>query len=198
MNILPKLQYAQYLDHLLGLNEDDRYLRFCSVYSDDAIKSYVEKISSSDVIIVEYSADLKIIGAVQMIFYKNPQNEQIAEIGISVLSEYRGHGIAKKLLERAILYGKNHGIDKMETLCLLTNRRMQHLAKNSGLTVRETDEGKQAVIELDSPDSFSLAHEVFSDYIGICEIKTKEMNYFANNIFEKVMYPLKFFTSLNK
>lgn len=190
MIILPKSKYKDYLDHLLSLDNDDRYFRFCSVFSDEAIKNYVEKISIDDVIIVKYDNDLKIIGAVQLSFYSNTKNERIADFGISVKKSNRGKGLAKKLLERAILYAKNHGIDKLYTLCLVTNRRMQFLAKNSGLTVKEGDEGKLALLELDSPDSFSIADEIFSEYIGLCELRNKEFSNFATNMFEKIMYPL--------
>lgn len=198
MNILPASKYGDYLEHLLALDEDDRYFRFCSVLSDEAITNYVDKISSTDVIIAQYDEELKIVGAVQLIFYKNAKNERIADFGISVLKESRGNGLARKLLERAILYAKNHGVEKMCTLCLVTNRRMQHLAKNSGLTVQESDEGKQALLELDSPNSFSLAEEIFSEYIGICELKNKELSSFTANMFEKLMYPLRFFSNLEQ
>lgn len=196
MNILPASKYGDYLEHLLALDEDDRYCRFSSIYSDEAIKNYVEKISSTDVIIAQYNEELKIVGAVHLIFYKNSKNECIADFGISVHKESRGNGLARKLLERAILYAKNHGVEKMCTICLVSNRRMQYLAKNSGLTVQESEEGKQALLELDTPNSFSLAEEVFSEYLGICELKNKVLSSFTANMFEKLMYPLQFFRNL--
>lgn len=200
MKQLPRSDYGKYAEHLIRLDQDDRYCRFCSPLSDFAIKAYVERISPDDAIFVEYDEELRAIAAVQIsVSYLPGETEDdetvVAEIGISVNKEARGRGLAKKLLERAVLYARNQGIERLETICLLSNRRMQDLVREIGMEVESHPDGRKAALDVPPPDFASLSNEAFANYVGIWDVSVKETRSHIANVFERISLPLSIWRS---
>lgn len=94
---------AAILEHLLALNRDDRYGRFASALSDDAIAGYVARIALDD--------DLAFgLGCPLSAFIHLAVHGRIGELGASVLPACRRQGQARRLFAAALAQAGHLGI----------------------------------------------------------------------------------------
>lgn len=93
---LNRNNFEKIKEHYLSLDKDSRYLRFFTHKNDYAIISWLSKRDDSDLYYV-FEDNNKIVGLLHLVKIDNQY-----EVGISVLSNYRGMGIAKKLINEAI------------------------------------------------------------------------------------------------
>lgn len=94
---LNKNNFEKIKEHYLSLDKESRYLRFFTHKNDYAINSWLSKRDNSDLFYV-FADNNKIVGLLHLVKIENDY-----EVGISVLSDYRGMGIAKKLINEAII-----------------------------------------------------------------------------------------------
>lgn len=165
---LARLEIERYADHLKKLDSEDRILRFCNATKDEAIDAIVGKIrermaTGSDEIFVHCARDRSVIAAAHVSVGIDRQDRKFAEVGISVLPEGRGKGIAKFLMERVILHAANRGCERLQTMCLINNQSMDRLARSVGMTVKGSfgDEAKHAELPLEAPTFQSVGLETF-------------------------------------
>src|SRR5262249_13168244 len=98
-----------------------------------------------------------------------------AELGVSVLPEYRDRGFGAALLERAILRSRNWHRPKLFMHCLRENATMMHLARKAGMHVA-TDAGEaDAWLELPQPDASSYFGEVFAQRVALFDFALKAL-----------------------
>lgn len=133
------------LDHFSALSPDDRYNRFFNTMGPGAIRDWILSVtenSYSHYFFVEEGDDGRFIG-VSVLGIIPGMN--IAGIGISVLPEHRGKGVAKKLLSETIRVAKNLRVSDLEFECLLGNLESKKLFTHFGFS-SHYDQEQQCVV----------------------------------------------------
>jgi ribosomal protein S18 acetylase RimI-like enzyme len=72
------------------------------------------------------------------------------ELAVSVDGDYQGQGIADKLMDQMIVWGKTRGIHTVFMHCITKNTKIQHLARKHGLQTVERD-GSEITSKVDLP-----------------------------------------------
>jgi GNAT superfamily N-acetyltransferase len=160
---MPEDERPRLLAHLLALGPEDRHLRFGHALSDDGIENYVAGIDLlRDVVFVVTDTDLTIIGAAHL-----ARKETDAELGVSVLPEYRGRGIGAALLARAAARVRNWGVRVLFMNCLVENATMMNLARKQGMKIVVSGADAEAFVKLPRADLASLATEAVAEHVGL-------------------------------
>ena len=197
---LARMDIETYADHLKKLNHEDRILRFCQAVKDEAIDNVVGKIRErmargEDEVFAHFSPSGELLGAAHVSVGEDENDEsRIAEVGISVLPEGRGQGVAKALMERAILHAGNRRCARLVTMCLVTNEGMDKLAKSVGMEVRhDFAEGvRHGQIPLPEPTWHSVSLEAFLNQASVWdEAVDRTTQYgkdFAHAMFDRLAF----------
>jgi len=145
-------------EHLLSLNERDRYLRFGYPASDEQIQKYAMALDfGRDEVLGIFNRRLKLVAMAHLAYDPAPQRPgkpAMAEFGVSVLTSTRGRGFGARLFERAALHARNRGIDTLFIHALSENTPMLRIARNAGATVERDGSESEAWLRL-PPDSVS-------------------------------------------
>lgn len=206
---IARMDLEKYAEHLKKLDHEDRILRFCNAVKDEIIDHLVGRIyqnmsKGDDIVFGHFSPQGELVGAVAVSFMSDiDDGAKIAEVGISVLPEGRGQGIAKTLMERAILHAQNRGCVRLQTMCLVTNRTMDHLAKSVGMQVSGEfgERERYAHLPLDKPTFQSVGLETFLNQAAVWdEAVDRSAEYgknLANAFFDRMSFaiPLDFGSS---
>ncbi|MGS0756454.1 N-acetyltransferase family protein [Roseateles sp. GG27B] len=182
--------------HLLGLDERDRYLRFGYPASNEQISRYATSIDfDRDEVLGVFNRRLDLVAMAHLAYAPVPQwsdKPAMAEFGVSVLSQVRGRGFGARLFERAALHARNRGIETLFIHALSENGAMLKIARNAGATVEREGSESEAWLRL-APDTvsshvgealerhmaevdfqFKRHARVFDDFIdGVAEVKSK-------------------------
>ena len=158
-------ELSRYPDHLLRLDQDDRYARFTGGVSSSVIARHGAGIDWTRTILVGAFARGTLRAAVELctdrLFWPDE-----AELAISVERELQGRRVGSALMRRALTIARNRGIRRVHMLCLAGNLRMRALARSFGGRL-ELDGGELSVtFALDPPNQFSLALEALEDGTG--------------------------------
>ena len=100
---------AAILAHLLALNPDDRYGRFASALSDQAIASHVVRIALNRDLAFGIGENSGRLSA----FIHLAVHDEIGELGASVLPECRRQGQARRLFAAALAHAGHLGIARV-------------------------------------------------------------------------------------
>lgn len=140
--------------HLLRLNINDRYLRFCSALSDDAINGYTSRLNLAgpDVVFVVTDADPSVVVGMLHIA---PDGSDSAEFALSVDSTHRKRGIGDVLFERGLLHCESVGIRHIYMNCLSTNEAIKRMAAKRGMKI--TTDRSESMATLDVSDVKAIA-----------------------------------------
>lgn len=163
------------LDHLMRLDLNDRYMRFFAAVSDSVLERYVNQVINLS---TEKSFGIFADDRKTLIAFAHVSGEERvgkgkrAELGISVDKEYRGHGLAQRLIDRITVYCKANDIHTLYMSCLRENGTMQHLAKKAGLRV--VLDHAEALAELKLSEYpmekiVSVSHEIAYEQIAIVD-----------------------------
>jgi RimJ/RimL family protein N-acetyltransferase len=135
--------------HFLELPARDRYLRFATSVTPEIIARYVDGIDfERDAVFAVRPAPVgdegraELAGVVHTAF-----PDDVAELGISVLPKYRGHGLASALAERAIAYARSRGMRALAMQLLPENAPMLRIARKLGMTI--VDRGAELFARLE-------------------------------------------------
>lgn len=148
--------------HLLGLNEQDRYMRFGYAASDAHIGRYVDQIDfDHDEVFGIFNRRLE-LAAMAHLAYLAPAGkpasntgasvEKSAEFGVSVEPRYRGRRLGARLFEKACLHGRNRGVDTLIIHALSDNAPMLKIARAAGATLERDGPDATAVLKLPPDD----------------------------------------------
>jgi RimJ/RimL family protein N-acetyltransferase len=146
---LDEASKPEILAHLFRLSKDDRYLRFFAALSDTAIERYIAEmdLAAGAAFGVRTLQNPGLIGFAHVSKMACQQGRNCAEVGFSIDKEFRGHGLANRLMDRVVTHCQASGIDTLFMSCLRTNAKMQAVAKNFGLQLMiDADE---AIAELE-------------------------------------------------
>ncbi len=160
--------------HLLALSPEDRYLRFGYAAQEAQIRAYADKLNfERDEIYGIYNRSLVLIAMAHLAFAGEPQCENCAEFGVSVLSEARGNGYGTQLFDRAITHARNKGVDLMFIHALSENVPMLKIARNAGALVERDGGETEAYLRLPPADLESRMTEAVEDRFAELDFQLK-------------------------
>ncbi|HEX2545483.1 MAG TPA: GNAT family N-acetyltransferase [Ramlibacter sp.] len=136
--------------HLLALEEHDRYLRFGYAASDEQIKRYVDGLDfERDDIFGIFNRKLELLAMAHLAFIPpQPGGTLGAEFGVSVLAKARGRGYGTLLFQRAVRHARNEGVELMFIHALSENTAMIKIARNGGATLERAGSETEAYLRL--------------------------------------------------
>jgi RimJ/RimL family protein N-acetyltransferase len=171
------------LRHFMGLDRDDRLLRFGSVLPDAQVEAYVAKLDfTKDILFGVYNRVFKLVGVGHLAFASRDAHpdsvqytdkEKVAEFGISVSKSARGQGIGTRLFERAAIHCRNSDVDTLYMQCLSSNRTMMHIAKKAGMEIRREYGEADAHLHLPPPSPGSVLAEALEEQFAKIDYTVK-------------------------
>ena len=182
MNIITKeltrLQRGALLTHFLALGADDRRLRFGVGLSDHGIGEYVERIDfDRDAVFGVFDDEMRLAGVGHV-----ARGDGFAELGVSVLTEFRGKGMGGALLGRAHTHARNWGVPTLFMHCLAENAAMMHLARKQGMRIVAEHGEAEAYLELPPGDPASIAKALLDDRVALFDYALKSQAHAARRI----------------
>ncbi|MCE4556233.1 GNAT family N-acetyltransferase [Roseateles cellulosilyticus] len=165
------------VDHLLALDDRDRYLRFGYLASDEQIRRYALNIDfNRDEVLGIFNRRLQLV-ALAHLAYGEPlpadPSRTMAEFGVSVLPQSRGRGLGRRLFDTAALHARNRGIDTLFIHALTENRPMLHIATAAGAVVERGGSESAAWLRL-PPESFgSQVEQALERHLGEIDFQFK-------------------------
>ena len=144
------------ITHFESLDLRDRGLRSGHAVSTERLRAYVNGIDfSRDSVFGVRDDDGTLVGVTHLACWPGA-----AELGLSVLSAFRGQGLAQAMFDRAVLRARNHGIVELFMHCLAENGAMMHIARKAGMAVIVEHAESDAYLELPPADAFSYGREI--------------------------------------
>ena len=155
--------------HLLTLQGEDRRLRFGTVVNDDYIIQYVDKTcGATDSKWFAVEDDGKIVAACHAAII-----DDLAELGCSVDKEYRGHGFAQAMFDRAVTWLRARGITDVCMHCLTENAVMRHIARKNDMAVVSEMGETDANVHLEPPTPFVHVVDAYADRMAVYDMMLK-------------------------
>ena len=149
------------MDHLLALNEQDRYLRFGFVAGDAQVQRYVDGLDfERDEVFGVFNRRLQLIALAHLAYPPDENPPKAAEFGGSVAAHLRGRGYGARLFEHAMLHARNRGIDTLFIHALSENLPMLRIARRAGATVERAGGESDAYLKL-PPETLASQVEQF-------------------------------------
>ena len=182
-----------FLSHLLSLETEDRYLRFGSPLSDDAIAAYVDRIDFRvDTVFGVFDDRLKLAAAGH--FAPIPKATtgtdtvpgRAAEFGLSVAGSARGRGLGTALFLRASSHARNLGIASLFMHCLSENRAMMRIARKAGMKIQQTHGEADAYLALEPGTLATAIEEGMQRQIALFDFAVKRQMLLARRAFKTV------------
>jgi RimJ/RimL family protein N-acetyltransferase len=171
------------LRHFMGLDRDDRLLRFGSVLPDAQLEAYVAKLDfTKDILFGVYNRMFKLVGVGHLAFASRDarpdsihytDKEKVAEFGVSVSKSARGQGIGTRLFERAAIHCRNSDVDTLYMQCLSSNRTMMHIARKAGMEIRREYGEADAHLHLPPPSPGSVLAEALEEQFAKIDYTVK-------------------------
>ena len=157
--------------HFLALDREDRRLRFGSPIADEGIEAYAARIDfERDGLFAVHDDNLEMVALVHV-----AAGGDAAELGLSVLPGWRGHGYGDALLRRAVTYLRNRGVLEVFVHCLTENGAMMHLARKNGMRIVYCGGETDARLQLDAATAESFVAEWLEDQRGLA-VRTLRQN----------------------
>jgi GNAT superfamily N-acetyltransferase len=155
--------------HLLALDDEDRRLRFGIALPDQAIRDYVARIDfGRDAAFGAFDDALQLVAAAHL-----ARCDGHAELGVSVLPEWRGRGAGAALLARSHTHARNWGIRALFMHCLSENGAMMHLARKQGMRIVTERGESDAWLELPPADASSYTDQLLAERVGLFDFALK-------------------------
>jgi GNAT superfamily N-acetyltransferase len=128
----------QILDHLLQLDDHDRYLRFGNSAPLEHLKRYIASIDfKRDEVFGVFNRKLQLVAVAHLAALPvgtSPAGKGVVamEFGVSVLPSARGRGLGQILFEHAIMHARNHHAGALVIHALTENKPMLRIAVRAG------------------------------------------------------------------
>lgn len=146
----------EYAAHLKDLSDADRYTRFGCAVGPASVDQLILNIlyNPTDHHIFTYCTDDRIVG-----FGHLAREGADWELAVSVEKSHQGQGVADKLMEHMIAWGKVHGVESVFMHCISENQKIQHLARKHGLrTIDRSGHEITAKVKLPEPTIFDYTN----------------------------------------
>ena len=180
-----------FLAHLLQLGREDRYLRFGSALSDEAISRYVAGIDfATDTVFGVFDETLALAAAGH--FAPLPKDSPLAlpalgrtaEFGLSVAENARRRGLGTGLFTRAAAHARNLAISSLFMHCLTENRAMIHIARKAGMDIRQLHGEADAYLALKPGTVATAIEEGVQRQIALFDFAVKRQLLMARKTFD--------------
>jgi GNAT superfamily N-acetyltransferase len=135
------------VDHLLGLDRDDRVLRFSIPASDDKIREYCDHWKFGRDVVMGAWDGPRLMGLIHLPVYAE-RDAEVGEIGVSVGTAYRSQGIATQIAARVLVRARRLGLARVYIHYLTRNRPMGLLARAFTSDIVTDDDESHATIHL--------------------------------------------------
>ena len=145
--------------HFLALAGEDRRLRFGGPIADEGLREYVARIDFERDGLFAVQDDQLRFAAVVHVAFTGPT----AELGLSVLPDFRGKGMGNALVQRAVMHLRNRGSKEVFVHCLSENEAMMHIARKNGMRIIPCGPETDARLAIDPPTSESVVTEWVQD-----------------------------------
>jgi len=149
---------AEGIISVIKTNAPDRSYVLMELYGTkpDSVKKYICSMDFDKNLLLVAIANKTVVGAlsgIQMDGGKRPETSHILNIGLHIVTEYRGLGIGAQMLMFAIDWAKRHGFKKLEANIFTTNKRSLHVFERTGFAEEGTRQkririGKQYIDEV--------------------------------------------------
>jgi RimJ/RimL family protein N-acetyltransferase len=168
-------QRERIANHLLSLDEQDRYLRFGYAANDEHIRRYVDQLDfERDEIFGIFNRRLELIAMAHLAFIPEPGATPGAEFGVSVLKKARGRGFGARLFERAVMHARNEGVELMFIHALSENVAMIKIARNAGATLEREGSETEAYLRLPPATLDSRVSEMLEEQLAQTDYRLKK------------------------
>lgn len=137
-------------NHVMALNERDRYMRFGIQVSDEQVRDYINHIDfERDEVFGIFGGNGQLLGMAQLAYNRIPlllgdsadkAVSNMAEFGVSVNSEARGMGLGGRLFAYSAKRAASKGIEQMFIHTVNKNIPMIKIIKRAGAAISR-DEG---------------------------------------------------------
>lgn len=165
---------SQIINHLLALDERDRYLRFGFVASDDHVIRYVEGLNfERDEVFGITNRKLALIAVAHLAYAPPERSSQCAEFGVSVAKAVRGRGYGALLFERAAMDARNNGVSQMFIHALSENSAMLGIARRAGAVIERHGSETEAYLRLPPASLNSRMTEIVEDHYAQLDYRFK-------------------------
>ncbi len=165
---------AQIAEHLLQLDEHDRYLRFGYFATDAHIQRYVDSLDfERDEILGVTNRNLVLIAVAHLAYANEPRRTACAEFGVSVIKTARGRGYGARLFERAAMDARNNGVKLMFIHALSENTAMLRIARNAGATIERDGSESEAFLRLPQASLNSRMTEIVENHCAQIDYRIK-------------------------
>ena len=166
---------ARIAEHLMGLSERDRYLRFGYPATDAQVQRYVELLDfDRDEVLGIFNRRLELIATAHVAFSRAPEYRNCAEFGVSVLGSARGRGYGARLFDRAILLGRHRGVTMLFIHALTENTAMLKIARNAGARVEHDGSESEAYLTLPPAGLDTHVSKVVAEHLGEMDYQWKK------------------------
>ena len=151
------------LDHLLHLDERDRYLRFGFPATQHQMTQYVASIDfKRDEVFGIFDRKLRLVAVAHLAAlpghgpHEAHPDARAMECGVAVLPPGRGKGLGMRLFQHAITHARNQHATHMMIHALSENAPMLRIAAKSGAVIEQDGPDSQAWLKL-PPDTVAFA-----------------------------------------
>lgn len=161
-------------EHLLALDERDRYLRFGYAANDAQIRRYADGLNfDRDDIFGIYNRKLELLAMAHLAFSVDPQFNTCAEFGVSVAKKARGRGYGGRLFERAVVHARNEGVSQLFIHALSENTAMLKIARRAGAVIERDGSESEAHLRLPVADFESRMSELVDEQLARTDYHVK-------------------------
>jgi GNAT superfamily N-acetyltransferase len=150
--------------HLLRLSHDERRLRFAGSVSDDVISSHCDGIDWLRAVVVGHFENGVLRGAAELQLESGVPGR--AELAITIEAAWQDHGVGTELLGHAITIAANRAMRSIYMICLIDNRRMQHVARKFTDRLIVVEDQSEANLVMHFPTLVSMWQEAITDGFG--------------------------------
>jgi ribosomal protein S18 acetylase RimI-like enzyme len=175
-------------EHLIGLPERDRYLRFGYPAGDAQIRRYVDGLDFElDEVFGVFNRRLMLI-ALAHLAYPRPGSPgpQAAEFGGSVMPQARGRGYGARLFEHAMLHARNRGLDTLFIHALSENTTMLRIARRAGARVERDGSESDAFLKLPQDTLASQVEQWVGDGAAEIDYRLKQQARLVDNLLDAI------------
>lgn len=158
------------VDHLCGLQGDDRRLRFGGMVSNDYIRNYVEKSfleGNSQWFGIDH-IDGYLVASCHASIYDGE-----GELGCSVNPEFRNQGYAQLMFDRAVTWLRTKNIQEVYMHCLTENGAMKHIARKNDMLVVSEDGESDANVVVPPANPFVHMVDAYADRMSLYDMAFK-------------------------
>ncbi len=146
------------VDHLLGLVDDDRILRFNATLPDDKVVEYCGRWNYATDIVEGAWNGARLVGLIHLPVFRVGK-DLLGELGVSVAADWRKRQIATRLAVRTFDAARRRGVDRIYINFLTRNRPMHCLARRFTDDIVQDGDETVAKIRLGPPPQVAVDSE---------------------------------------